>query len=47
MVRLAVQNPSHHARAHGFITVRGEEVKNCNAKLSITIGGEKLENKVR
>ena len=46
MVRLPVKNAEHHSRSVGFVTVRGEEVKDCNAKLSLTLAAEKLENKV-
>ncbi len=45
-LRLPIANTVKPAFAKGFITVRGEEIKNCNAKLSITLAGEKLDNKV-
>lgn len=44
-LRLPIANTVKPAFAKGFITVRGEEIKNCNAKLSITLAGEKLDNK--
>ncbi len=46
MFRGTITNTVHHSRARGAITVRGEEIKNCNAKLSIQLAAEKLENKV-
>ncbi len=46
MFRGAITNTVFPARARGAITVRGEEVKNSNAKLSIQLAAEKLENKV-
>ncbi len=44
--RAAITNAAHPSRARGHIIVRGEEVKNCNARLSISLAIEKLENKV-
>jgi hypothetical protein len=45
-LRLPVTNTMKPAYARGHITVRGEEVKNCNAKLTIQLAAEKLDNKV-
>jgi hypothetical protein len=45
-LRLPITNTAKPAFAKGHITVRGEEIKNCNAKLSIALAGEKLDNKV-
>ena len=47
LFRGPVVNAHHHHRSKGTITVVGEEVKNCNAALTIQLACERLENKVR
>jgi hypothetical protein len=42
-----IVNNHSRARSVGTITIRGEEVKNANAKVSIQFAGEKLDNKAR
>jgi hypothetical protein len=44
--RANVANKSHTDRARGWITVRGEEIKNANAKFIFQLAAEKLDNKV-
>jgi hypothetical protein len=44
--RANVVNKSHSDRARGWITIRGEEIKNANAKFIFQLAAEKLDNKV-